>query len=268
MFLNATNALTARHVNGSSFLSHITGETVATPEHEPPAIDLRKVSVHFGSGQQRRAVLDNLDFAVDTGEQVLVQGASGSGKTTMLNVVRGIQTVSTGSVRINGEPYARSGFLWSRKKTGGISYVPQHLALPTAHRLATVATLQARMGGIQPDAGRLSHLLEGFGLRDTALANPYVGELSGGQQARVAVIAQLMTENPILLLDEPASALDHDARLQFGGQLGETCRSLGATALVISHDPLDGFASREVTMQDGRISNVPAPQVDIAGVMI
>lgn len=237
-------------------LVHSRSAVVPAAEQQPYAIELKGVSVRFGRGQQQVTVLNDLSFSVAHGEQVLVQGASGSGKTTMLNVVRGIQPADEGTVRVNGVEHSGRHFFGAPKGTRGISYVPQHLALPTAHRLVTVATLQARMSGVQPDNARLQQLLEGFGLQDVAMGNPYVGELSGGQQARVAVVAQLMTEHSILLLDEPASPLDRDARQQFGSQLGQTCRSLGTTALVISHDPLDGFASMEVTMRDGRLQTV------------
>ena len=204
------------------------------------------------------AALQGLTLDVDEGEVCVVLGPSGSGKTTLMRVLAGFERPSAGSIVVAGLNLATlsSGRL-ADYRSRLLGYADQHYwrALAgelTAEQLVGVAL--GLQGEPEPDRlARAHELLERVGLRDRADAHP--GELSGGEQQRIALCAALAHRPRLLIADEPTGELDEDSAAIVYGLLAELSREEGVTALVVSHDPRSAaIADRVVHIRDGRVS--------------
>ena len=227
------------------------------------AIDLEEVFVLHRSGGRGVAALQGLSLQVDEGEIVVVAGPSGAGKTSLLRLLAGLDAPSAGRVSVHG---ADLGLLSAgaadafRATTLGI--LDQHYARslsPDLTCLQSVA-LQLDLAGGDPSSNRGTALglLERVGLADRAESLP--GELSGGEQQRVAVCAALVHRPLLLLADEPAGELDEASAEIVYRLLGELVRDTGATAVVVSHDPAaESIADRLVRIRDGRVVEESLP---------
>lgn len=196
------------------------------PEPPPSAPDLpglrfEKLALAFGA----RTIFSGLDLTVPGGTFVVLLGASGVGKSSLLRIAAGLATPSAGRVvATDGLPLA-----------GRIAYMAQQdLLHPWASVLANV-TLGARLRGQAPDRERALHLLARVGLQDRARALP--AELSGGMRQRVAIARTLYEDRPFVLMDEPFSALDTFTRTKVQDLAAELLD--GRTVLLITHDPLE-----------------------------
>jgi len=196
-------------------------------------ISIRSLSLARG----RRAILENLSFSVERGDQVAVLGPSGIGKSTLLQVIAGLLPPSRGSTVIGGKPVQ-----------GPLPNVTMMLQRPALLPWATVldnVMLGLRFSGAaRRDAvAAKSHamgLLARVGLDDRAGARP--AELSGGEQQRVALARALAPRPTVLLLDEPFSALDPITRAALRSDVSALARSNGVTLFLVTHDMADATA--------------------------
>lgn len=212
------------------------------------------VVVRYGSGRHTTTAVDDVNLAVAPGEIVGLLGASGSGKSSLLRGIAGLEPLASGRIRWDGVdlttvPVHRRGFgvmfqegqLFPHRDVGSnVAYGVAHL--PRAERAARVAELLDRVG------------LAGFGRRPIA-------SLSGGQAQRVALARSLAPAPRLLLLDEPLSALDRALREHLVGVLRGTLRATGTTAVHVTHDQDEAFAvaDRVAVMEAGRISQLDTP---------
>lgn len=230
------------------------------PELQPadtgPAVDLRDVTLSFGSAN----VLSGISMVVERGERVVLSGASGSGKTSLFNVIRGTVTPDTGSVRVlgdviyEGQRRSTRGFgnaFSVMTRVGIVTQVPTHIDTQTP---VTNATITSSLLGIEIDWGLLDYLTNGFGLGEDVMLRDQTEGLSGGQRARLGVIAALMKKPELLLLDEAASGLSPPDRERFSSQLTQVCEAERIAVLAITHDELPGFPTRNLHLIDGKIS--------------
>lgn len=207
-----------------------------------------------------RIVLDGVSVDVARGEIVALMGASGSGKTTMLRAIAGLEPFDRGSVNVDGVTLvagqaATPTLSALRAKVGMVFQFHclfEHLSAIENVSLAPVHVHQ--MGVAEAEARGLA-LLEQLGVEHRAKALPR--ELSGGEAQRVAIARALATDPPVLLMDEPTSSLDPARRTE----LTIIVRALverGRTILVATHDEdfANEAATRIVRMQDGRVSSV------------
>jgi putative ABC transport system ATP-binding protein len=216
-----------------------------------PAARCRGVTVDYDTAAGAVRALHEVDADVGRERLTVVAGPSGSGKSSLLRVLAGLQRPSAGEVRVDGTDLSRlrAGPL-RRLRRRAMGIVLQDPAdnlvdyLPAAEQVA----LAAQLRGV--DAAETEELLATAGLADRA--GSYPAELSGGEQQRVAFAAAAIGGPALLLADEPTAELDAAA----GGRLVETMRSLvarGATLVVASHDPaVVAAADQVVSLRSGR----------------
>ncbi|MFD7627317.1 ABC transporter ATP-binding protein [Streptomyces sp. NPDC059851] len=210
----------------------------------------------FGSGERAVHALRGASFEVARGSLTALKGRSGSGKTTVLNLVGGLDTPTGGTVTVDGTDLAgldEAGLLALRRDR--IGFVFQSFGLIPVLTAAENVGIPMRMRGIpaKEREERARTLLALVGLAEHTEQRP--GELSGGQQQRVAVARALANEPALIIADEPTGQLDSETGRSIMQLLRAVVRSEGVTALVATHDPaLIELADHVVELRDGRIA--------------
>jgi ABC-type lipoprotein export system ATPase subunit len=223
-----------------------------------PAIELRDVFRVHSTPEGDAAALQGLSLQVGEGEVLTVLGPSGSGKSTLLRLLAGLDRPSAGLVRVYGQDV---GKLPSRRlaqyRSTQLGYADQHYTRALSPEL-TARELVALQLGLRGTTGstrlrRADELLERVGLASKRDRLP--GQLSGGEQQRVALCAALAHHPRIFLADEPTGELDAATADQVYATLGELVREYNCTTVVVSHDPESTrIADRIVRIRDGRVS--------------
>jgi putative ABC transport system ATP-binding protein len=214
--------------------------------------DLRRT---YGSGETAVHALRGVSFSVPRGELIALKGRSGSGKTTILNLVGGLDTPDGGRITLDGTDLAGLGddeLLALRRDR--IGFVFQSFGLIPILTAAENVGVPMRLRKVAPREReeRVELLLALVGLADHANQRP--GELSGGQQQRVAIARALANRPALIIADEPTGQLDADTGLAVMELLRAVVRSEGVTALVATHDTqLLALADRVLELRDGTI---------------
>jgi putative ABC transport system ATP-binding protein len=201
------------------------------------AIELSNVSYRYDKNRSQLD-LSISDWQVPAGRKLFLRGESGSGKTTVLNLIAGVLVPDAGDIRLLGERFstlsARKRDVF-RAKHIGVVYQQFNL-IPFVSVLKNVQ-LAAHFGATSPDQveSTLAELLPKLALSTDCLSKP-AGHLSVGQQQRIAIARALINHPDILLVDEPTSALDAMARDSFMEVLIELCDKFNTTLLFVSHD--------------------------------
>lgn len=191
---------------------------------DAPAVHLR----HAGLVYDSSTLFDDLSLTLSGGTWTCVLGPSGVGKTSLLRMIAGLQPMSAGATVTDEH---------DRPLAGRIAWMAQHdLLLPWATALDNVL-IGARLRGADRDVARASELLEQVGVAHRARARP--AALSGGERQRVALARTLMEDRPIVLMDEPFSALDAVTRAALQDLAARLLH--GRTVLLITHDPLEAL---------------------------
>jgi putative ABC transport system ATP-binding protein len=216
-------------------------------------IDIVQISKIYqrGDGTPVTALRD-VSFAIQAGEFVTVRGASGSGKSSLLNIIGCLDTPSTGVYRLAGEDVsAYSDKQRSRVRCRKIGFVFQSFnLLPRTTALENVEIPMVYSGG-KVDRAKALATLERVGLADRA--HHFATELSGGEQQRVAIARALMNDPPLLLADEPTGNLDSAAGESIM-QLLTALHQDGRTIILVTHDEhIASYASRELMVRDGAL---------------
>ena len=216
-------------------------------------IDASDVTLSLGSGAARVEILRGIDLKVAGGESVALLGPSGSGKSSLMAVLSGLERATSGTIRIAGQDFTaldEDGLARARQGRIGIVLQAFHL-LPTmtAHEnVAVPLELAGADGAFAVAAAELESV--GLGHRLTH----YPVQLSGGEQQRVAIARATAPRPQLLFADEPTGNLDAATGHAILDLLFERRRETGATLLVITHDPeLAGRCGRVLEMKDGRI---------------
>lgn len=222
-------------------------------------VTLKDVKKIYQMGEVKIMAADGIDFEIQKGEFAVVVGPSGAGKTTVLNILGGMDTATEGQVLVAGTDIAK----YSQKhltayRRDDIGFVFQFYNLiPNLTALENVElALQ-----ICKDPMDAREVLEDVGLGDR-LGN-FPAQLSGGEQQRVS-IARALAKNPKLLLcDEPTGALDYNTGKAILKLLQDTCRKRGMTVVLITHNSaIAPMADRIIKIKNGRVSKIvenPAP---------
>jgi ABC-type lipoprotein export system ATPase subunit len=220
-------------------------------------VDLREVFVVHPSEDGGVAALRGLTLAVERGELCVVLGPSGAGKSTLVRVVAGLERPSAGRAVVDGvDVGAAPAHVVAGHRARVIGYADQHYwrALSAELTAEELVALPLGLRGVPAAerARRSRALLERVGLLDRVDARP--GELSGGEQQRVALCAAVAHSPSLLVADEPTGELDEITAGTVLDLLAELAREEGAAALVVSHDPASAsIADRVVHVRDGRI---------------
>ncbi|MEU3374648.1 ABC transporter ATP-binding protein [Streptomyces sp. NPDC006711] len=214
------------------------------------AVELSKV---YGTGETQVVALDQVTVDFRQGEFTAIMGPSGSGKSTLMHCVAGLDSFSSGSVRI-GE--TELGSLKDKQLTqlrrDKIGFIFQAFnLLPTLTALENI-TLPMDIAGRKPDQQWLDQVIAMVGLADRLGHRPT--QLSGGQQQRVAVARALASQPEIIFGDEPTGNLDSRSGAEVLGFLRNSVRELGQTVVMVTHDPVAAsYADRVIFLADGRI---------------
>lgn len=220
-----------------------------------PFINLRGVVKKYKGMARDVVALKGIDLQVKKGEFLVVTGKSGAGKTTLVNMITGLDRSTSGEIWVAGTPVHKLGVekaAWWRGQNVGVVFQFFEL-LPTLTVLQNVMLPMdfARKYSIRQQRKRAMHLLEQVGIAEHAHKLP--SAVSGGQQQRVAIARALANDPPILVADEPTGSLDSktaDSVLRVFEDLADR----GRTVLLVTHDKdIARRATRAITLADGEI---------------
>ena len=229
-------------------------------------VEFQDVKKSYRMGEVRIEALRGVSFTVEEGEFCVVVGASGAGKTTILNILGGMDCLTSGKVFLDGEEISA----YSKKKLTAyrrydVGFVFQFYNLVQNLTALENVELASQICKNPLDA---AEVLEKVGLKER-MGN-FPSQLSGGEQQRVA-IARALAKNPKLLLcDEPTGALDYNTGKAVLKLLQDTCRNSGVTVIVITHNQaINAMADRVITVKSGTITDmrkndriIPAEQLE------
>jgi len=222
-------------------------------------IELADVHLTLPSAAGAVNILRGVDLAVAAGTSLSVVGPSGSGKSSLMSIIGGIERPTSGTVRVDGVDLAdldEDGLALFRRDRIGILFQSFHL-IPTMTALENTA-LPLELAGDRDAFPAAEALLREVGLAERT--THYPGQLSGGEQQRVALARALVNRPRLLLADEPTGNLDADTGRGVVDLIFAACAARGMTLLLITHDPdLAGRCQRHVVMERGRLRDpVPA----------
>lgn len=214
-------------------------------------VKLQDITKVYRMGEVEIRAADNISFSINKGEFVVIVGPSGAGKTTVLNILGGMDTATDGTLTVDGEEITAYN---ARRLTGyrreDIGFVFQFYNLvPNLTALENVElAVQICRDSLKPE-----EVLEKVGLQDRLKNFP--AQLSGGEQQRVA-IARAIAKNPKLLLcDEPTGALDYNTGKQILKLLQDTCRKEHMTVIIITHNSaIAPMADRVIRFKSGKVT--------------
>jgi len=214
-------------------------------------VRMERVTKIYKMGEVEIHAVDGIDFSIQKGEFVIVVGPSGAGKTTVLNILGGMDTATGGKVIVDGADIAKYS---QRRLTGyrrdDIGFVFQFYNLVPNLTAKENVELALQICKNPLDA---QEVLQEVGLSDRL--NNFPAQLSGGEQQRVS-IARALAKNPKLLLcDEPTGALDYQTGKAILKLLQDMCREKGMTVIVITHNSaLTPMADRVIRIKNGKVS--------------
>jgi glutamine transport system ATP-binding protein len=221
-------------------------------------IDFKSVSKRFGTLQ----VLHDITLQIAFGEIVVVVGPSGSGKSTMLRCINGLETVSDGTLRVDGLSVQGSAAEIRQIRLEAGMVFQQFNLFPQLTALENVmfGPIEVRRSSRQEAREQAIALLAKVGLADRA--NHFPAQLSGGQQQRVAIARALAIKPKIMLFDEPTSALDPELRHEVLNVMRDLAKD-GMTMIVVTHEMAfaRSVGTRLLFMEAGRIEEDGAPEV-------
>ena len=222
-------------------------------DHANIAISARNVTLSLGNGAASVEILKGIDLRIGRGESLAILGASGSGKSSLMAVLSGLERASGGDVRVAGVDYGsldEDGLARARRGRIGIVLQSFHL-LPTMTALENVAVPLELAGHTDAFATAREQLgAVGLGHR----IDHYPSQLSGGEQQRVAIARAVAPKPEIIFADEPTGNLDAATGSSVIELLFARQEAAGATLVIITHDPsLAERCDRIVEMRDGRI---------------
>jgi energy-coupling factor transporter ATP-binding protein EcfA2 len=212
--------------------------------HQPqPVLALRDVGYVYSNGTPwAHRALRGIDLALGAAEAVLVVGGNGSGKSTLAWLLAGLLTPTEGSALLDGQPVV--------EQVGRVGLGFQHARLQLLRR-----TVGGELDGASRGTGTAAEALELVGL-PSELAGRAIDDLSGGQQRRVALARLLVSDSPVLVLDEPMAGLDDDARAELVAVIARLRASRPLGLVIVSHDlvELAPVVDRVVALRNGEIA--------------
>jgi osmoprotectant transport system ATP-binding protein len=225
---------------------------------KPPIVAFQDVAFRVPTG---KTLLTDLNLAIAPGETLVLLGRSGCGKTTTMRMINGLNLPSAGQVVVDGVSTLEADVIQLRRRVG---YVLQEAGLFPHFTIEENVGLVPKLLQWTPDkvSARVRELLAMVGLPPEQFAGRYPRELSGGQRQRVGIARALAADPPIILLDEPFSALDPITRRDLQLEFKALKQRLGKTMVFVTHDVREALmlADRIGLMQDGRLIFLGSPE--------
>ena len=216
-------------------------------------IELKEVDKIYQMGEIKLKALDKATFEIEKGELVVILGQSGSGKSTCLNIIGGMDTVTNGSVIIEGNDITKfKGKQLINFRRNDIGFVFQFYNL--VQNLTALENIEL---GTQVCENPINakEALKKVGLADRM--DNFPSQMSGGQQQRVSIARAIAKKPKILLCDEPTGALDYQTGKQVLELLEETCRKDKITTIIITHnEAIAPMADRIIKFRNGRVEDI------------
>ena len=228
-------------------------EAMAAPQGERvPAASVRSLSKSF----KKTMVLEDIDFDVNEGESLVLLGASGSGKTTILRIIAGLEEPDTGRVILHGKDVTE---LPARERGVGVIFQAYALFPRMTVEQNIGYGLRIRHRSRQEIKEAVDRLVELVGLQEHRLKYP--SQLSGGQQQRVAIARTLAYKPQVLLFDEPFGALDAQMRVRLRREIHQLLKQVNLPAIFITHDQEEALelGDRIAVLNAGRLEQIGTP---------
>lgn len=214
-------------------------------------IELRKITRTYYRGKEAVEVLKNLDLDIKEGAFEALMGPSGSGKTTLLNLIAGLDTPSSGSIKVNGVELATMGegarAKWRSQNVGFVFQTFNMIPVLTARENVELPLLLTNLGAAERKK-RAETALKVVGLAERM--DHYPRELSGGQEQRVTIARAIVTDPRIIVADEPTGDLDRDNAEEILNLLGKLNEEFNKTIIMVTHDPAAAERARIVHKLD------------------
>lgn len=216
-------------------------------------IEADHVVKRYRMGEVEILAVADISFSVEKGEFVVIVGPSGAGKTTVLNLLGGMDSCSDGKIVVDGQTVSGSDVKQlTEYRRHDIGFVFQFYNL--VHNLTALENVELA-AQICPRSLSAEDVLKRVGLGDRL--DNFPAQLSGGEQQRVAIARALVKNPKLLLCDEPTGALDYVTGKQILALLQETCREHGMTVVVITHNSaLTPMADRVIRIKNGRVDAI------------
>ena len=216
-------------------------------------IEFKNVKKIYKMGEVNIEALSGVNFSVDKGEFVVVAGASGAGKSTILNILGGMDSPSSGQIIVDNKyinNYSNKELITYRRYDIGFVFQFYNLVQNlTAKENVELATQ------ICKDPLDIDEVMEAVGLGDRK--NNFPAQLSGGEQQRVAIASALAKNPKLLLCDEPTGALDYNTGKSILKLLQDTCRKMNMTVIIITHNlALTPMGDKVIKVKNGKIESV------------
>ena len=218
-------------------------------------VELKNLSKIYNTGEKEFKALDNIDLSIEKGEFVVILGPSGAGKSTLLNLIGGMDTPTSGSIKIDGEEISKyNENRLSEYRAENIGFIFQfYNILPTLTVLENVELIK----DVVKNGNDSKEAIKAVGLEEHM--NKFPNQLSGGEQQRVS-IARAIAKNPKLLLcDEPTGALDSKTGVEVLKLLKKQCNGNNGenTVIIVTHNSLFAeIADIVVRVKNGKIESV------------
>ncbi len=225
------------------------------PEEREPIIALGDVSKVYTIGSTKLKALDSVSLGIYPGEFCLIIGRSGSGKSTMLNMIAGLERPSKGRIRVAGKQIERlSESDLVDFRLSNVGFVFQSFNLFAMHTALDNVAMPLMYKGVNKTSRQkqAKKVLDAVGLKSHMYHMPT--QMSGGQQQRVGIARALVTKPKILFADEPTGNLDLKTSREVLRLIREICRERGTTLIMVTHDPeMAQYADRVIKLLDGKV---------------
>lgn len=217
-------------------------------------VELRGVSKSFSKGEETITPLDNISMDIEEGEFISLMGPSGTGKSTLLNLVSGIDRPDAGTITVDGTDVTKLSRTqladWRAANLGYIFQTHNLIPVLNAYENVELPTLLLKLSSAQRRQ-RVELALEAVGLSDRA--NHYPRQLSGGQEQRVGIARAIVAHPKVVVADEPTGSLDAETSDQVQILLQRLNRELNITMLMVTHDSnVAAIATKQLVLDRGK----------------
>jgi len=222
-----------------------------------PIASMENVTKYFSS----TLVIDKLSLSFDKGQLICLLGSSGSGKTTILRLLAGLESIDSGKIYLNGKLASADNKILLPPAKREIGFIFQDLALWPHMTVYENIAFGLKVNKVRRAEEKITDILNFLGIQ--GYQNKYPSQLSGGQQQLVAIARSLVLNPKILLMDEPLANLDVKLKSKIRGQIKEVIKNFSVTIVYVTHDHHEAFslADEIVIINEGKVMETGAPEV-------